>query len=104
MRHPVQVQTLNSSLIAALGASAEQFSSLAQPLLLGFLFSVCFPPRNVPRFDFEGQFPQGLLSQVVAEIVEERHYVVVSFDVVMSGKAQSRAAVKQGASGDLSQL
>lgn len=44
---------------------------LAQPLLLGFLFPICFPPRDVPRFDFQGQFPQGLLSQVVAEVVEE---------------------------------
>lgn len=61
---------------------------LAQPLLLGLLFPICFPPRDVARFDFQGQFPQGLLSQVVAEVVEERHYVVVPFDVVMSGKAQ----------------
>lgn len=44
---------------------------LAQPLLLGFLFPICFPPRDVPRFDFQGQFPQGFLSQVVAEVVEE---------------------------------
>lgn len=44
---------------------------LAQPLLLGFLFPICFPPCDVPRFDFQGQFPQGLLSQVVAEVVEE---------------------------------
>lgn len=44
---------------------------LAQPLLLGFLFPICFPPRDVPRFDFQGQFPQGLLGQVVAEVVEE---------------------------------
>lgn len=46
---------------------------LAQPPspLLGFLLPVCFPPRDVAGFDFQGQFPQGLLGQVVAEVVEE---------------------------------
>lgn len=57
-------------------------------LLLGFLFPVCFSPRYVSRFDFERQFPQGLLSQMVAEVIEECDYIVISLDVVMSIKPE----------------
>lgn len=36
---------------------------------------------------------------MVAEVVEERHDVVVSLDVVMSAEPQRGAAVKRGAEG-----
>lgn len=57
----------------------------SRQLLLGLLLPVCFPPRYVPGLDFQREFPQGLLSQVVTKVVEEVYDVVVSPDVVMPG-------------------
>lgn len=67
---------------AALGASLER-SPCSRHLLLGLLLPVCFSPCYVPRFDFQRKFPQGLLRQVVAEVIEEVYDVIVSSDIVV---------------------
>lgn len=38
---------------------------------LGLLLAVRLAPGDVPGFDLQRQLPQGLLRQVVAEVVEE---------------------------------
>lgn len=60
-------------------------SILIASLLLGFLFAVCFPPCYVPGFDLQREFPQGLLGQVVAKVVEEVYDVVISPDFIVPG-------------------
>lgn len=57
---------------------------------LSLLLPVCLSPRYVPRFDFEREFPQGLLGQMVAEVVEERDDVVVPLDLVMPAEKGGR--------------
>ena len=70
---------------AALGAPLEPRSPRSRHPLLGFLLPVCFSPRYVPGLDLQRQFPQRLLRQVVAEVIEEVDDVVVSPDVVVPG-------------------
>lgn len=67
---------------AALRASLER-SPRSRHLLLGLLLPICFSPCYVPRFDFQRKFPQGLLCQVVAEVIEEVYDVIISSDIVV---------------------
>lgn len=53
------------------------------PPALGLLLTVRLAPGDVPGLDLQRQFPQSLLCQVVAEVVEERDDVFVALQLIM---------------------
>lgn len=57
--------------------------SLGGPRALGLLLAVRLAPGDVPGLDLQRQLPQGLLRQVVAEVVEEADDVFVALQLVM---------------------
>lgn len=60
--------------------------ALSEGEALRLLLPLCFAARDVPRLDLEREFPQRLLGEMVAEVVEEGDNVVVVFEIVMSGR------------------
>lgn len=50
---------------------------------LCLLLAVRLAPRDVPGLDLQREFPQGLLGQVVAEVVEEADDVLVPLQLIM---------------------
>lgn len=50
---------------------------------LCLLLAVRPAPRDVPGLDLQRELPQGLLGQVVAEVVEEADNVLVPLQLIM---------------------
>lgn len=53
------------------------------PRTLGLLLAVRLAPGDVPRLDLQRQLPQGLLCEVVTEVIEEGDDVFVALQLVM---------------------
>lgn len=53
------------------------------PRALGLLLAVSLASRDVPGLYLQRQLPQGLLRQVIAEVVEERDDVFVALQLIM---------------------
>lgn len=73
------LQVSYHSLCALWKSFLETFS-----LALGFLVALSPAPCDVAWFDLQWKFPQCLFGQVVAEVVEECHNVVVPLQIVVS--------------------
>lgn len=50
---------------------------------LGLFLAVGLAADDVSGFDLQGELPQGLLGEVVAEVVEERDNFLVALQFVM---------------------
>lgn len=61
-------------------------------LLLAFRLA----PGDVPGLDLQRQLPQGLLCQVVAEVVEETDNVFVALQLVMPDMKRGGALINAG--------
>lgn len=77
------------------GGSALTANSLWGPSfeVLGLLLSIGFAPGDVSWFDLERKFPQGLLCEVIAEVVEERDDVIIPLQFVVSTTSKKQAFI-----------
>lgn len=57
--------------------------SFAEPQALGLLLAVRLAPGNVSGLNLQRQLPQGLLSQMVAEVIEKGDDVLIALQLIM---------------------
>lgn len=63
------------------------------PGALGLLLAFRLAPGDVPGLDLQRQLPQGLLCQVVAEVVEEADDVFVALQLIMPEMRTGRGLI-----------
>lgn len=61
---------------------------------LRLFLPLCFATCDVPWLDLERELPQRLLGEMVAEVVEEGHDVIVVFEVVMARREKRKQVLK----------